>query len=296
MKRYIRAAFDASMPSWLKSFWRGNRAADLAKRYKVGLDRAKILDYDPGTEKVLTIYNIKPDYGTTVYIPGINDDQEERINGRYRKLGNISKSKLPMMSQDIAYIDLTDPSNLVETRERYQDPRYIYDGYSKKGEYGGQYAYKKYIGDGKYEDEPTWTSTGKRGRRERSSRDKSGYVIPSPESQIARYYSMFPDRITAKTDAVYQELTELRDKLFSFDFSGPAKRDWGSNDYRNALSYFSSAVDSYQRILKKLSNMDITDMDEFSLYGIKDLTRDLTDIRSDIQQSNTYFEEAIADE
>jgi hypothetical protein len=291
MKRYIRAAFDPSMPDWMRKTLKGHLGEKLANKYGIALDKVKVLDYDPGTADVLTIYKLRTDYGTRVYIPGVNDDETAAINKRYRKLGSIAKSKLPVMSVDIGFIDLTNPEFKLIRRERYEDPRYIYDRGTSNGYYAGQYKMYK-----SSPDEPdVWSETGKRGRHEVGYRDKSGYAVPTPESQIARYYSMFPEKVTDKVDAVYARLCEVRDKLFSFDFSAPAQRGYSDASYRNATSYFASAVEEYRNVLHQLKGANFGELSDLRYWGYtpKDFSRDLDNIKSSLDSAEKYFEAAL---
>jgi len=251
MKRYIRASFDPSMPDWLKSSLSGNMGSLLKKKYGVALDKAKILYEKPDSSNVMPIYLLQTDYRDVVYIPGVNDDEKRDFNGRYRKLGSLAKSKLKELAGNrVVYIDLNDPNNKVTPREKYEDPRYTYN-YGKP-EYAGQYKTRRYNSDlGDYED-TGWSDSGKRGNRERRYRDKSGYVIPEPEDLLARYYEKFPNRITEKVDNVYLELRRVRDMIFSDDIiSKPKTRD-ESSSIRNAMSYFTDAVEKYRTLLSKL--------------------------------------------
>jgi hypothetical protein len=199
----------------------------------------------------MPIYLLQTDYGDVVYIPGINDDEKRDFNGRYRKLGSLARSKLNQLAGNrVVYIDLNDPNNKVTPREKYEDPRYSYD-YGKP-KYAGQYKTRRYNSElGDYED-TGWSESGKRGNRERRYRDKSGYVIPEPEDLLARYYEKFPNRITEKVDNVYLELRRVRDMIFSDDIISKPKTREESSSIRNAMNYFTDAVEQYRTLINKM--------------------------------------------
>lgn len=251
MKRYIRASLSPSTPEWLRFALTKDFGETLSKRYNVALDRVKFDNVQP-EGKSLAIYNINSGYGyPVVYAPGVNDGKEMEINGRWRNLGSVAKSKLPQMADDIVWIDLDDPNNTYERKSKYQDPRYEYR-YSDKGRYAGQYKQRNYVGNGVYE-EGDWSEYGRTPTNERMHRDKSGYKIPRPEEMIARFYSKFPDKITDKVDRVYNRMLEVRSKLTSTDFNNVAK-EWGDTDIRNAYSRYGDAVSDYKRLLYLVQN------------------------------------------
>ena len=256
MKRYIHAAFDPSMPDWLQnslksdSYGRNELSRGLREKKNIALDRAQFLDYYTNKMNALPIYLLKVDYGTEVYVPGINDDKTESINGRYRKLGSIAKSKLPDMAVDIAYIDLDDPNNFFEVRDKYRDPRYSYH-HNSRGEYAGQYRRQNYLGDGKYED-AGWSPAGTTPRNESRARDKSGYKVPTPESRIAEYYSKFPEKITEKVDRVYDRLIEVRQELHNYDLKSIKGDRRSTEPAEEAYRSFAYAIREYKDLLSLL--------------------------------------------
>lgn len=251
MKRYIRASFSNSMPNWLRkeldSRYSRLKNAFLSKRVK--LDTAEFKDHqETGYER--PIYLLQTDYGNKIYCPGFNDDEQADINGRYRKLGSIAKSKLPDMAIDVVWIDMTDSNNIAERKEKYQDPRYSYSKGDGRGSYAGQYQRKEYLGDGKYGD-PTWSKAGTTPRNENRSRDKSGYRVPSPEEKIAEYYSKFPEKITNKVDALYDRIQEVKVELMNADFNAPSD-PYSRDDFRQAYRDFSEVIYEYRQILSSL--------------------------------------------
>ena len=262
MKRYIRASFDTSMPTWLKDKFTSSRypnyAESFVNKYGVALADAKFTTSPTG--RSLAIYNLLSDRGgRKIYIPGINDDEKMDINGRYRTLGSIAKSKLPELATDIVYVDLD--ANRVSKDAKYRDPRYIYDGNDKKGRYGGQ----------KYSDyDDKWkTQTA---RNERHSRDKSGYEVPSPESQLQRYYTLFPEKLTNKVDALYQRILEVKDKVLAPEVINTPYDSSANNDIGNAIYRLRDAIDEYRNILADLKKYEDSkgsvEIDEWRIKGL----------------------------
>jgi len=286
MKRYIKASFSASIPDWLLKKL-GNYGIKRKLLDKgIALDTAKFLDHDPGTGKVLPVYLLKTDYGNNVYIPTVNDDDSASINGRYRKLGSIAKSKLPGMAVDVYFLDMTDPETMHPPKSRYRDPRYDYNRYEKHGSYAGQYQTEPYLGRDPETDESmygpkTWTATG------RSNRDKSGYKIPSPEEMISRFYEKYPEKLADKVDNVYQEILDAREQIFAYDF-----RELGEDRYSsrvsNAYNYLSSAISEYRDMLS-----NIKDAERYSSIGYKMDTYTLKRISNHITSIRKRLDEAV---
>lgn len=295
MKRYIRASISPSMPDWLRKAVTGsgfNTLRDrLVSKYNVSLDTAEFQQDKPGHDSYLTFYWLRPNEGFShklVYCPGVNDDEEDSINGRWRKLGSIAKSKLPAMSEDICYLDLTDPNNVHPSKtDRYQDPRYSYRN-SRRGTYMGQYKNYEYLGGGEYSKEGTWSTKGRTASNENRSRDKSGYRVPSPEEMIARYYERFPDKVTNKLNALYDRILKVRVKLINADFNTPSEH--GSTDIRNAYSRFGNVASDYQRLL---SQIDGTGKLKRSKWGLDDEVEEFSKQVSYINRGLDEVEEYV---
>lgn len=296
MKKYIRASLSPSTPSWLtrefansRKFYTGLKSK-LIDKYRVSLDTAEFTHDIPASGSYLTFYLLNTDYGQTIYCPGVNDDASENINGRYRKLGSIAKSKLAGMSSDIVYLDLDDPNNVHPKKDRYRDPRYSYR-HNDRGDYAGQYRRRPYLGDGKYGDEG-WSTTGMRPSNEGKARDKSGYVVPDPEDLIARYYEKFPTRITDKVDALYDKMIDVQQKLTSTDFR--KSREYGSSDLRNAYSTFGSAVSKYQELLHKLENSNKSS-NSWLRWSASDFSKQISYIQDNLDDIETYLDRFAED-
>lgn len=288
MKKYIRASISESTPDWLKKKLATDRFGNnlknkMVNKYHVALDRATYTDEKTSSD-CIPIYLLNVDYGTTVYIPGVNDDQSESINGRYRKLGSIAKSKLPDMAEDIVYVDLGDSSNVAPTKERYQDPRYTYRYSGPQGKYAGQYKKTRYDHETREEYDDGWSKSGMTPANESRARDKSGYKIPSPEQRLADYYKKFPDKITSKVDSLYDKLIDTRQLLNEADFNKPRADYWDREtvdiDYAKAYRRFADAVDDYRKLLTNMK-----DMGKFSRdYGISSYTRTIRDISTRVDE------------
>ena len=280
MKRYIRASISESTPSWLKKSLQLRYGArlknNMLQKYNIALDKANYTDI-PTSSSDIPIYYLQTDYGKVVYMPGANDEDSASINGRYRKLGSIAKSKLPQMAEAIVYLDPTDPSNTFDKRDRYQDPRYTYRS-NDHGDYAGQYRKTRYDREtNKYED-AGWSSSGFRPRDERTARDKSGYKIPSPESRLEDFYTKYPERLTDKLDDLYQELNDTKQLLFDADFNKPFGNGY-STTYSNCMSRFSDAVYNYRSLLTELK-----DDDRLSDYSISRYTWLISHIRHELNE------------
>lgn len=246
MYRYIKASLSPTIPNWLKSKIDSDRYGSFADRlkdiYNIALDKAT---FEPGYGRgnSLTIYKLQGDYGQRVYIPRVNDNEELLINGRYRKLGNIASKTLANLAEEVVHVDLNNPDNLAEKRNPYRDPRRTYYHGGKQGAYAGQ-QYNEYREE--------WPDRGMTPSNEIRSRDKSGYKVPSPESQLSRYYEKFPDKVTQKVDALYDRILEVKDKVMSPEIiNTPYSRD-EKMDIGNAIYRVRDAITEYRNLLSML--------------------------------------------
>lgn len=290
MKRWIHASFDVTMPDWLRkaftsSYSRSGLKDKLMKKYQIALDQAQFLDH--ATKNSLPVYLMKSDYGTDIYIPGINDDSSAQFNGRNRKFGAISKALLPQLAADVVYLDLDDFNNVFDKREPYRDPRYSYRR-NDRGDYAGQYKRAPYIGNGEYGPEE-WSRTGMTPSNESRSRDKSGYKVPSPEQKIADYYTKFPQRMTDKVDAVYDSILEVKQDLLDADFNGPFDSDRRYNDaasnIASAYRTFSEVISRYRNLLSFLNSAQSFRKNGMqSDYYMKEFSQTISYIKSDLKE------------
>lgn len=290
MKRYVKAAFDSSMPSWLKKSLTGGRLnnyrnavlRDAFIKKGIALDRAQFLDHDPGFGSQ-PVYLLQTDYGTEVYAPGINDDSTGYFNNRQRKFGSIAKSKLLDMSADVVWINMLDDSNKFSKKDRYQDPRYSYRNNSR-GDYAGQYKRARYLGRDEEGNEmyspEEWSKSGMTPRNESRSRDKSGYKVPSPEQMITRFYEKYPEKLASKVDDVYQEILDARDQISAYDFRELGE-DRYSSDVANAYNYLSQSISEYRNMLRSIKDMErYSSKDhEVDKYMLRTISQYITSIR-----------------
>ena len=289
MKRYIRASMSVGLPDWASRALKSSRYGDdlgnkLVKRYNIALDKVQTLDHEPDGRS-LVMY-LMPKYPgdevmniTFVYIPGVNDDAEMQINGRWRKAGSVAKSKLPEMALDVAWIDLDDPNNTFAPKNKYQDPRYSYR-YNSKGDYAGQYKITNYNYDTHEREDVGWSKSGMTPSNESRARDKSGYKVPSPEEMIQRFYTKFPEKITDKIDEVYAQIKDMQSVLVDADFNSPTRY---SSKYRNAYTRFGDAVDEYRQLLNSFRKSDSSDRKYNRFYNsfasqISSIKRNLADV------------------
>lgn len=279
MKRYIRASITKSCPEWLRRKLESGLGKDLVSKFSIPLDRVEFIDYKPEGSNYIPVYLLQLDNYTQVYIPGVNGDETGVINGRYRTLKSIGKSKLDEMAIDTVYIDLNDPNNTFAKKERYQDPRYSYYR-GGRGYYAGQFRRRNYVGNGQYE-EGEWSSAGRTPSNETRARDKSGYEIVPPEKRIAQYYQKFPEKVTQKIDSVYDQLLDVKAELMEFNFNSPYK-NYNDRQYGTAFRFFGEAVNEYQELLGmvadtgKLKGNDPWQDDD---YMVSRFSRQLSEIK-----------------
>lgn len=268
MKRYIKASFDSTIPSWLKAEFdsRSHLAKKFVNKYRVALSDVEFFVTPTGNS--LPIYKI----GNKVYIPGVNDDDETRINDRWRKFGAIAKSKLSDLADDVVYIDLS--ANKIANKESYQDPRFSYTRSDPRGHYAGQYYNKS---------KDRWDTVLP--SNEIRSRDKSGYQIPSPESQFTRYYQKFPEKITQKVDKVYNRILEVKDKVLDPNLiNTPRDRD-EQMSIGNAIYRLRDAIDGYRTLLAELKNFDEAVNSEYSDYAISEYSNAIGKISDSLDEA-----------
>lgn len=279
----IKASFDPSMPSWLKN-------AITKKYYLITGDKvSRIFDLsnaeflDTPTKNSIPIYYIDG----AVYIPGVNDGYNVQVNGRFRQLGKIAKSKLPELADDVVFVDL-DQAPPVK-KERYEDPRYEYSKYRHRveSEYAGQQRSSKYF-NSEYSDK--WTTF--------TGRDKSGYKIPDPRTMLYNYYSQPGNvgKISNRLADTYDILKDIKTRIFDIDISDPANlgRSAYSTAYGNMMSRFGSAVEDYSRayaeVKELISDLENGDEESTSEYTLKNILNDIRGARSRAKDIERYLD------
>jgi hypothetical protein len=261
MKRYIKASFDSSMPDWLRNALRNDISYinSALRMRKVALDKLVVYDDTIGNNSTPVYKLIDDDGNINVYIPGINDNMEIHINGRNRSFGKISRKTLESLADDIVYINLSDPNIKFEVREKYKDPRINSFGY-----YGGQY---------KHDD--NWVVM--QPRYMERQRDKSGYEIPSPSDKLRNLYRRYPEKITEKLDAMYDEIIDTQSLLQSFEFKNSPEDYYSqSNAYSTAYTNFGKAVDLYRTFLNDMRSAgDFSNTDDFVMNRIYNTMKEI---------------------
>jgi hypothetical protein len=276
----IKASFDPSMPDWLKNVI--TRGFDLISGDKVSkifdLSNAEFLDTP--TKHSIPIYYIDG----VVYIPGVNDGYNVQVNGRFRQLGNIAKSKLPKLADDIVYVDLDQAPPV--NKERYEDPRREYSKYRHgvESEYAGQHP-SYYSGE--------WTTF--------TGRDKSGYKIPDPRKMLYNYYSQPGNigKISNRLADTFDILNDIKTRIFDIDISDPTNlgRSAYSTAYGNMMSRFGSAVEDYSRayadvkeLISNLENGDVNSTSEYTDYTLKNILDNIRGARSRAKDVERYLD------
>lgn len=311
MKRYIRASYDSSMPSWLKTEAGKNALERLTGKYAIS--EAKFSKTP--TEGSIPIYLLdevfknerrwgetyKVSAGQYVFVPELSwyEDKYLATESSFRGLDKVSKSRLEKHIIDTVY--MTAPLRSAIQKERnYTDPRYVKDS-NRHLSYEGQYPeYDEHYNDetGKWEpdEEPTWVvpSRGYSGRQ----RDKSGYEIPDPVDIYSRLYARFPDRLKGRIneakailDEYYDKLEEAKRALFSaYDIrKGKSPKYYGesynapSRRLEDAIQYYGWVYRDFDACVNDDGSVDPAKLAEFmksSSYSgassyLKDIDKDL---------------------
>ena len=264
MKRYIRASFDNEVPSWLIADKKALKALSQA-----GVDLKKAVfsrEKSAGRGADYVIYKLPSNWGGSqpwstpiIYIPEVYSSVEKYSDmlgsGERKRIEYFSKKRLAEMAEDIVYVNKADSAKAY--RDHYKDPRY------ENGKYMGQTLEKDSYENDKWTYK--WTTSGKYtgGRFTPNVRhDKSGYAIPDPKDRLARFYgtSAGLDSIARKVERIYDNLLDLKEDIFSVDFSDfgldfEGNKYPASCTYGNMLSRFGNAVREYRLLLDKISGL-----------------------------------------
>lgn len=272
MKRYIKAAYDPSMPDWLKFKSDGNKYALEFLNNKYAMSQAKFYkEPQPDSIPIHLLYEIykeehryrDPHYKTKmneyVYVPDGHRNSEIFIenNGKFRSLATSAKSKIAPHIVDTVYMVAPERRDFHSERT-YVDPRYEGSWYGGKWRYQGQYPEhaEGYV-DGRWTELPEIE-----GWYTRNHRDKSGYAIPNPEELYARLYERFPDRNNAKIekakkilDEYYDKLDTIKNRIFSmYDIRKGNGISIGQSYYNNVLYRFNEAIGDYGRMYRRFES------------------------------------------
>lgn len=291
----ISAAFDPSMPSWLRRDMQA-RYGSIRNRFAniYDLANAKFSDF-PVDSNWIPIYLIDG----TPYVPGVNDDNSVFINGRQRTLGKIAKSKLADLADDVVYMD---PESAQKSqKEKYIDPRREYNkGSRKHGEYAGQTYRKGYTSAFTGEETPgSWSKSGQFTRR-----DKSGYKVPDPNNMLRDYYAKPGNlgKISNKIADIYDRIIETRNELLSLDISDYKNigSTSGSTGYSNALRRLGDLIRDYNLMYENLpyvldakTNPDGSYNTEHDKYmtraSLQEILKYIRSIKSDLDDIDKYL-------
>ena len=291
MKVYIRASYDSSMPSWLKSDAGKEALSYLNQSYAMSqatFSKEETPDSVPiylldDTYKEETRWGetYKTPAGQYVYVPKVMGGYGRHISvgDRFRALATAAKARLQEHIIDTVYMTAPTRQSAREGRD-YVDPRYEIDWRGDKPKYMGQTpdfstAYNKETG--KWETTSTqhkdadWSQPYSR----RGKRDKSGYEIPSPEDLYSKLYQRFPERLKGRLDEVKRTLDEYYDKVNScktklFDSIDvrkgtiPYSGDKAMQNLRWAISYYKDMVAGLENCTKEDGSIDPVKLAEYT--------------------------------
>ncbi len=272
MKRYIRASYDSSMPSWLKD--KAGRDALNGLKYQYAMSEAQF--FDTPQENSIPIHLLKDVYeeskrrgdtykypvGQYAYIPDIGNGYGMFLksgNG-YRRLSTIAKSKLNDHIVDTVYMVAPLRNEIRKTRD-YVDPRY-----DNNWNYMGQYKDKAYKYDrelGESVRDPENDEWAMPYTYSDNKRDKSGYSIPNPEDLYRRLYARFPDRLKSRVneakailDEYYDKINAAKEKLLSqYDIRKGKSPYLGYGEVSKTQLYqLHQAIEYYGRMYKEFEN------------------------------------------
>lgn len=292
MKRYIKASFSSSVPSWLA---KDKRAIEALNRAGVDLHNATF-----STERTgkmgdnIVIYHIKqpsayqqrasykknnPDaeinYNEFIWIPGvynddhyvsfINYDRYDPYMHDYRTSDRAVKyfSKKELNIIDTAYV-YSAGANIKNPRKSYTDPRY-----DESGHYLGQQIIPgnwHWEGNERVDEPGHWSKQGvyygryDRYPSENPFRDKSGYAIPNPKDRLKKFYESSEGMnkrikiVRKQLDSIYSQLEDAKENIFNFVLPRGEREDY--RKYRELYEYLDSALSYYEKTLEKLEKLE----------------------------------------
>lgn len=310
MKRYIKSSFDPSIPDWLKTDAGKHALNSLVDQY--AMSEAKF--YKEPQPDSIPIYLLDDTYaessgyggrgkyktpaGQYVYVPSAMGGYGRYIDTgkNYRSVGNLGKSKLAEHTVDTIYMVAPSRKSAQEDRG-YVDPRYDRRWDSKNRNYDWEYM-------GQYSiPETEWNPETRRredtGRKEwltndggygENKRDKSGYVIPSPEQLYKRLYDRFPERTKGRVteaqavlDEYYDKVNEAKSFLFNqYDIrKGKSPSMYGGkalNWLDDAISYYCRMYSGFERCMNDDGSINSSSLANFindtsNFYGIPYCTK-----------------------
>jgi len=292
MKRYIKASFSSSVPSWLTK----DKSA-VAALNQAGVDLHNATFSAEKTGKVgdnIVIYRIKqpsayqqrdsykranPDaeinYNEFIWIPGIyNDDHYvsfinyDRYDPYMHDYKTSDKAVKYFPKKDLNIIDTiyvySAGANIKSPRKRYIDPRY--------DEYGNYLGQQMIPGDWHWEGNEKVTEPGHWSKQgvyygrydrypdENPFRDKSGYTIPNPKDRLKEFYES-PEGMNKRIkivrkqlDSIYSQLEDAKENIFNFVLPRGEREDY--RKYRSLYEYLDSALSYYEKTLERLEKLE----------------------------------------
>ncbi len=288
MRFYVNASFNNAdtIPDWLK---KDKGALRVLNNNGYDLYNLSLKPKKTGKlEDNLVIYYIhdsdswrQQDF---VWIPGLYNDTHSMRNprnGDWTDVKYIAKKNLDI--RGVLYAVKEDSRK--SEKERYIDPRYsTSDGYSNRKQ-------PRYMGQ--FKKNGAWSPEGARDVYwdDKTTRDKSGYVIPKPEDKVAGYYSrgLADDKLRSKLDNLYEDLQDLKEDIFSLDVDSyferndlPGYYSTGDRAYLEIFSQFAQAVRDYKSMLKQVDSLkDLPDQNKVNAF--KSILSKIKDIDSKIK-------------
>lgn len=307
----LKEDFSNNMPYWLYNTLKsryGRTLRDKLLRKGINLSNVKVTvrSVPSFTEyNQLIANNVLPilllDHNT-VYIPGINNDETFEINGRYRRLGNVSIETLLSKATSFGYIDLNNPDNLITNLK--QERKLAKQGaeFRGKGQWQDYPTLKNSEGYTIYKNnKPVYDKTTSAWITS-STLDKSGYLLPDPDKYAKKLDNVGLSDYGVRLKSYYKKLTDLKnniiDRIISLDITDSESRQT-SQKLRNALSNLDDAAHGYRELTRGINRVldkDISDQakdqqihDIFSKdagwFGLTDLRRYLKYAKQELGES-----------
>lgn len=264
MKRYIRASYDPSMPSWL-------RGQPVLKTLGEDYAMAQAKFSKEPQENSITIYLLDTvyekkeswkwgkNYPTTSYTeikdyaycpddPYASSNIAIAMGEKHISMGSIDRYRKAKeifndLIKDTVY--MVAPLREEVRPEGYVDPRYTANN-EGKWSYAGQ---QKVVPQKKSRKnaEPTWEVPTSYSF---NKRDKSGYVVPNPDDLYRQAYAKFPEKLKGKLDQAiavldkyYDILESYKDQVFGIDIrSGKGFNNLGK---QTNIYHFNEAIRIY---------------------------------------------------
>lgn len=277
MKVYVRASYDSSMPSWLKT--PAGKYALESLTYKYAVSQAKFYP-DPQPDSI-PIYLLDDTYeekksfgevfktpaGQFVYIPSLKYGADTRFLStgvNFRNLTKASSDRIKEHIIDTVYMVAPLRNDIRKDRD-YQDPRT-----SHRGDYAGQVPnydshYNEETKMWEKDESPSSYYTP-------SGRDKSGYEIPKPEDLYAKLYERFPERLKSRVneaksilDEYYNKIDAAKNAIFSkYDIrkgkgiSMYSKNSWDNVFYKlnEAIQYYGWMYSDFDHCIREDGSVD----------------------------------------